>query len=64
MDNVVSFFTLFLSNSISHMQPAIANYSMSFTLFREIGFFDTNPDAMYDDFHTSHKAMWKKKGNL
>ena len=64
MDYILGLSIYCFLNNISQTQTAASNYSISYNSFREIDFFDTNADAMCDDFHTSHKAMWKKNGNL
>lgn len=40
----------------------ISNYSISFTLVKKIGFWDTCADAIGEDFHISQKAFWKTNG--
>ena len=64
MDFLIGMAVFAFSNNITNTQPAASNYSISFNSLREIGFLDTNADAMCDDFHTSLKMMWKKQGNL
>ena len=42
----------------------LSNYSLSYQLVKEIGFWDTCPEAIGEDFHTTIKAFWKKKGDI
>ena len=37
----------------------LSNYTMSYNLIKRIGFWDTCPDAIGQDFHTMMKASWK-----
>jgi len=55
--------TLFVwSYSLTRVQNAASNYSLSFNRLKSQNFFDTNADAMCDDFHMSLKTIWKSKG--
>lgn len=40
----------------------LSNYTLSFNLIKRIGFWDTCPDAIGEDFHTTIKAFWKTNG--
>lgn len=42
----------------------LSNYTLSFNLIKKIGFWDTCPDAIGEDFHTTIKAFWKNPGNV
>ena len=42
----------------------LSNYSLSYTLVKEIGFWDTCADAIGEDFHTCQKCYWKKEGDI
>lgn len=46
------------------MAPPLSNYSLSFNLIKRIGFWDTCPDAIGEDFHTTIKAFWKCDGDI
>lgn len=39
----------------------LSNYSLSYNLIKSIGFWDTCPDAIGEDLHTTLKALWKTK---
>jgi len=57
--------TLFAwSNNITKVQNAASNYSLSFNRLKKQNFFDTNADAMCDDFHNSLKTIWKSNGEV
>jgi hypothetical protein len=57
--------TLFAwSNSLTRVQNAASNYSLSFNRLKSQKFFDTNADAMCDDFHNSMKTIWKSNGEV
>jgi hypothetical protein len=36
----------------------LSNYSLSYSLAKKIGFWDTCPDAIGEDFHTTIKGFW------
>ena len=40
----------------------LSNYTLSFSLAKRIGFWDTCIDAIGEDFHTTQKAYWKTNG--
>jgi hypothetical protein len=40
----------------------ISNYSISYSLIKRIGYWDTCADAIGEDFHTTQKAFWKTSG--
>ena len=42
----------------------LSNYSISYSLIERIGFWDTNPDAIGEDFHTFQKCFWKAEGPI
>ena len=46
----------------TEVQNAASNYSISFNNVRKYGFFDTNADAMCDDYHNSLRMLWKSNG--
>lgn len=46
------------------LSPPLSNYSISFNLIKRIGFWDTCPDAIGEDFHTTLKAFWKCEGDV
>ena len=58
---MVQFSNLF---SLFHTSFPLSNYSLSFKLAKEIGFWDTCADAIGEDFHTTVKAFWKKRGKI
>ena len=41
----------------------LSNYSVSYSLMKKVGFWDTNHDAIGEDFHTCQKVFWKTEGN-
>ena len=43
---------------------ALSNYTLSFNLIKKIGFWDTCPDAIGEDYHTVQKAFWKTQGDV
>ena len=42
----------------------LSNYSLSYKLIKEAGFWDTCVDAIAEDFHTCQKCFWKKEGKI
>ena len=42
----------------------LSNYSLPDALAAKIGFWDTHPDAIGEDFHTTIKAFWKTHGQV
>lgn len=42
----------------------LSNYTLSYNLIKRIGFWDTCPDAIGEDFHTTLKALWKTDGEV
>lgn len=40
----------------------LSNYTMSYSLLKRIGFWDTCADAIGEDFHQTQKAFWKTRG--
>lgn len=52
------------SNNLTKVQNAASNYSLSFNRLKKHDFFDTNSDAMCDDFHNSMKYIWKSQGEI
>ena len=40
----------------------LSNYSFSYNLIEEIGFWDTTTDNIADDYHIVFKAIWKTNG--
>lgn len=42
----------------------LSNYTLSYSLIKEIGFWDTCADAIGEDFHTTIKAFWKTNGQV
>ena len=47
--------------AISYSFP-LSNYSISYCLAKKIGYWDTNTDAIGEDFHTCQKCHWKLDG--
>jgi len=54
----------FWSGSFWNVGFPLSNYSISFAKMKEIGFWDTCPDAIGEDFHTTLKAFWKSKESI
>jgi len=54
------------SNLISAFDASfpLSNYTISFNMVKNMGFWDTCPDAIGEDFHTTIKAFWKYKGDV
>ena len=50
--------------SVFNLTFPLSNYSLSYTLIKRIGFWDTCADAIGEDFHTTQKAFWKTKGEI
>ena len=42
----------------------LSNYSVSYAMMKNIGFWDTCPDAIGEDFHTAQKAYWKTNAQV
>ena len=42
----------------------LSNYSLSYSLVKRIDFWDTNSDAIGEDFHTCQKSFWKTSGRI
>ena len=42
----------------------LSNYSLSYSLIKRIDFWDTNSDAIGEDFHTCQKSFWKTSGRI
>ena len=42
----------------------LSNYSLSYSLIKKMGFWDTNADAIGEDFHTCQKCFWKNDGDI
>ena len=40
----------------------LSNYTISYSLAKRIGYWDTNADAIGEDFHTCQKCHWKLDG--
>jgi hypothetical protein len=57
---------LHFTNLIGTFEAAfpLSNYTLSFNLIKRIGFWDTCPDAIGEDFHTTIKAFWKTNGDV
>ena len=61
-----------MMHSLVHLSSLVAfyfsfplsNYSISYLLVERIGFWDTNPDAIGEDFHTCQKCFWKINGTV
>lgn len=45
-------------------QPIMSNYSLSYSTFNKIGFFDNHPDFVSDDLLLSVKVLWKTEGEI
>lgn len=60
LDFMLGLIVFLWSNTISKVQNAASNYSISYTSLKQIGYLDTDPDSMCDDYHTSLKFLWKK----
>ena len=52
------------SSDPTQVQYAMANYSISYCLFREHGFFDDTPDSIVEDVHFCSKMLWKTRGQI
>lgn len=50
--------------SIFDLTFPLSNYTLSYKLIKKIGFWDTCPDAIGQDFHTTQKAYWKTGGEI
>ena len=50
--------------SCFHASFPLSNYSMSMALIQQVGFWDTGPDAIGEDFHMTIKSFWKTKGQV
>lgn len=42
----------------------LSNYTISYSLAKKIGYWDTNGDAIGEDFHTCQKCHWKLEGPM
>jgi hypothetical protein len=58
--------SLHFSNMVGVFEATfpLSNYTISFNLIKRIGFWDTCPDAIGEDFHTTLKAFWKTNGDV
>jgi hypothetical protein len=52
------------ANNLSQNQNAASNYSISFNAIRKYDYFDTNAEAMCDDYHNSMRMIWKSGGHV
>lgn len=43
---------------------ALSNYTISYKLIKNVGFWDTCADAIGEDFHTCQKVYWKTNGEM
>lgn len=50
--------------SLFHTAFPLSNYSLSLALAQRIGYWDTCPDAIGEDLHTTLKAFWKTGGEV
>ena len=50
--------------SIFSVTYPLSNYSLHFSLAKKIGWWDTCPDAIGEDFHTAQKVYWKTDGTV
>jgi hypothetical protein len=50
--------------SIFNFSFALSNYTLSYSLVKRIGFWDTCADAIGEDLHTTLKAYWKTRGKI
>lgn len=50
--------------SIFNLCNPLSNYSLSYNLAKNIGFWDTCYDAIGEDFHIGLKAVWKRHGEI
>ncbi len=48
--------------SVFDLTFPISNYTVSYSLMKRIGFWDTFAYAIGEDFHTAQKAFWKTNG--
>lgn len=53
-----------ISNNITKVHNVASNYTISYNTVKKIGFLDSNPDAMCDDYHISNKSLWKTQGEI
>lgn len=58
---MVQFSNLF---SLFNTSFPLSNYSLSYQLAKQIGFWDTCPEAIGEDFHTTIKAFCKTRGKV
>ncbi len=42
----------------------LSNYTLAYVYAKRFGFWDTCPDAIGEDFHTTQKAFWKTGGEM
>lgn len=50
--------------SVFNVTFPLSNYSLHFSLAKNIGWWDTCPDAIGEDFHMTEKAFWKTQGRI
>ena len=48
--------------SIFGISFPLSNYTLSYSFIKRVGFWDTCPDAIGEDYHTTQKAFWKSGG--
>lgn len=52
------------ANNITQCHNVASNYTISYNAIKHQNFYDTNPDAMCDDYHISNKSHWKTEGKI
>lgn len=50
--------------SIFGISFPLSNYTISYELAKKIGFWDTCPDAIAEDYHTVLKTLWKSEDEV
>jgi hypothetical protein len=50
--------------SIFDTSVSFSNFSLSYKLAKDVGFWDTCQDAISDDMHTDLKVSWKTQGEV
>ena len=64
MDDNSGFVNFVNSTSVFGTGFPLSNYVISFKTIKEIGYWDTIPDAIGEDFHTTIKCFWKRGGDF
>lgn len=63
-DNYHSFAHCNNTVSLFNFSSPFSNYTLSYNLIKEVGFWDKNAEALGEDMHTFSKVFWKTEGRV